>query len=284
MCCKDDRNEIWIPDVNNELVTGDIIRWYNNIKHEIKTLSLPEELKKKYHEYYREAGLLNNIFKYRFFHHHYSRLLYIVIKHIINMVPNCRILDLGCGTGTQALLFALLGAEVVGIDLDKEALQILEIRRKYYESKIGKSLKVTSHCVDAFKTDFGLYKPFDVVYSLFAFNMMQPSGKLLDILCQHLNPGALLFIQDGNKNMWFNKLFRPRPVLSRSELKNVLVNRGFVNIEALGGYAIPPPLWQIFPNILLRKIDALLTLFPVLTVSYLHIAQFQEKIRGYSDA
>ncbi|MFH1897594.1 MAG: class I SAM-dependent methyltransferase [Candidatus Desantisbacteria bacterium] len=268
-------NKIWLPEVKRDVISGDIINWYNNVPIEYAQGILPDPYQEKFYDYYYEAGLLNNHFKFNFFHHHYSRPLYIAISHLFRKITTIKILDIGCGMGSQSLLFALLGAEVVGIDMDSDALEIFRLRKEFYEKLSKRPLKITTYCANAFSADYTSYGPFDGVYSLFAFNMMQPSQKLLDTICPHLNSGALFIVQDGNKNMWFNRLFRCRAVLSKEELHDKLRERGFYDVKSIGGYAMPPVLWQIFPNQILQPMDSCMVKNTLLAVSYLHMARFR---------
>ena len=89
---------------------------------------------------------------------------------------------MGCGTGTQSLCFALLGARVIAVDMDSQALSIFKKRIKFYEEKIGRNLNISIYNSDIFTFNLSDYGLLDGIYSLFAFNMMIPAEKLLDIL------------------------------------------------------------------------------------------------------
>jgi len=266
---------IYIPE-DVPMSFEDISLWYENIAIELQNLKLNSNHYKKIKNYYKKAGLLNNALKHKFFHHHFSSPLSIVINELFgNSSKNFRIFDLGCGFGTQSLLFALLGAEVIALDLDKESLKILQIRKSYYENIINKPLLIHIHNVNAFEFNYELHAPYDAVYSLFAFNLIQPSSKLLDLITPKLKNNAVLAVQDGNKRMWFNRLFRPRSVLSKKELYKELIKRGFHDIKSIGGYAVPPQFCQFLPDRLLRRVDSFLTKFEIFSASYLYIAKFQ---------
>jgi len=272
-------NGIWIPKYTKykmQLNTDDLKKWYENISIEYKIIPWSKNYYEKFCNYYKEAGLISNPLKRNFFHHHYSRTLWIAITNFFSLKKsNIKILDLGCGMGTQSLLFALLGAEVVGIDIDDVALDIFKIRKSFYEKISGRRLRIIIKHSNAFTFDYEKYGPFDGVYSLFSFNLIQPTRRFMDILCAHLNRGAILLIQDGNKNMWFNRIFRPRKVLSKNELCKEFIRRDIGGIRIIGGYAIPPIFWHFLPNKALKKIDNFLTKFEIFSVSYLYIAKFK---------
>ena len=58
----------------------------------------------------------------------------------------------------------------------------------------------------------------------------------------------------------------------RHELARELRAVGFVEIEHVGGYAIPPPFWTVLPRALLTPLDRAFASLEPLTVSYLHLA------------
>ncbi len=57
-------------------------------------------------------------------------LFYVAFEMQDIIVENTLMVDLGCGTGTFAVGAALLGARVVAVDVDEDALKLLEINVK----------------------------------------------------------------------------------------------------------------------------------------------------------
>lgn len=248
-----------------------IIKWYNNILIENEFIKYQKDLKKVLYDYYNEAGLIDNKFKKEFFYHHYAKPMCIILRSLFKDNAEPCILDLGCGSGTQSILFALLGAKVVSVDIDSKALELFELRKKLYEKVSGKELNITIVCNNTFEfkyENFGLYNG---VYSLFAFNMMQPSAKLLDNICPYIENGGVFIIQDGNKNAIINRLFRPRQVMSKNKLEYEFDKRGF-RLISKGLCSTAPVFWQFVPSALLSNIDDVLSKSELLTLSYLHIA------------
>lgn len=65
-----------------------------------------------------------------------------------------KVFDAGCGYGSEAYLFAALGAEVLAVDLEEERIDIARRRQAFYEEAFGRSLSITfgAH-------DLGTYDP-----------------------------------------------------------------------------------------------------------------------------
>jgi ubiquinone/menaquinone biosynthesis C-methylase UbiE len=95
-----------------------------------------------------------------------------VVKSL-GVTPPLRVLDLGCGDGTTALPLALLGAEVVGIDIaknlvdagNKRAAEAGLSRLKFQEGDACNLQGVSDHSFDLTLSVFGAMfapKPFDV--------------------------------------------------------------------------------------------------------------------------
>lgn len=263
--------ELYLPRSAAEFDEGNVWRWYGNIERELAELPLSEAERASFHEYYREAGLLTG-WRRKFFRHHYVRPLQLAVGRIFEERLDVTVLDLGCGTGTQSILFALAGARVVGVDLDTHALGILRKRQAHYESLAGRKLDITLVSGNIFELDLGQYGPFSAIYSMFAFNMMQPTVKLVPRLARHLTSDAIFAVQDGNRIHLYNRFFRRRSVLSRRELARELQAVGFTQIDHIGGYSIPPPFWTVLPRGLLTPLDRALCSLEPLAVSYLHLA------------
>lgn len=142
-----------------------------------------------------------------------------------------RIVELGCGSGTCSILFGLLGAQVAALDQDPVLVSAARRRMRFYQSAMaggrrsGDGLDVTFERADAFEFDYSRLAPIDGVYSLFAFNLMQPSSRLLDTITPHLAPDARFVISDGNRDGLYNRLFRARRCMSPRQVEQALEER-----------------------------------------------------------
>lgn len=266
-----DSGALFIPDAGTPPNEAAVDRFFGNIGHEIQRAPDGEDAR-RLGAYYREAGLLHRPDKKRFFQHHFVTNVAAALPILFGNSSHPRIVDLGCGMGTQSILLALCGAEVIGVDLDEQALAVAERRARLYADASGRRVDARFVCANALELDFAALAPVDAVYSLFAFNMIQPSAALLDRMVPALAPRAVVVIQDGNRRMWFNRLFRPRPVLSASELQHVFRERG-LDARSTGLYAVPPLAWLL--PALASPLDRVLRRSELFSGSLLHIARMR---------
>lgn len=244
-------------------------RWYENVRVEIDAQFLSVDEQAYLAEYYTAAGLLRSR-RRRFFLNHFARAFSTAAAYLVGGRTGATIVDLGCGTGTQCLALALLGARVVAVDGDEMATQILRKRIRFYEAAAGRSLDIEVSTSDAFAFDFGSCAPIMGVWSLFAFNLMQPSSALLDRIFLHCGPGVRLAIQDGNRLSWRGHLpWWRRRVWSPVELDGALTLRGFRRDRLSGAAALPPIAWALLPEAVLRSIEVPLLGTWSLAISYL---------------
>lgn len=107
--------------------------------------------------------------------------------------PGMRVLDLGCGTGTFAIMLARAnpGTEVIGIDADPDIVRMAE--EKTAGSAAGLVFKIAG--AQALPFDQGA---FDVVASTLAFHHLPPPVKwaALREALRVLRPGGRLMILD----------------------------------------------------------------------------------------
>ncbi len=233
-----------------------ITQWFNNIERELRLDTWTSCERDSVTGYYSEAGLLR-AWRRSFFLRHFADSVAVASKHLLEGNPSPVILDLGCGSGSQALLFALQGATVVGVDMDEIALGVFRKRIDLYSNLVGRRLPITLVAGNTFDIDYAAYGPVSGVYSLFAFNMMQPSGKLVDTLLPHLSPGARWAVLDGNQaSIWCRLIpsFR-RSVWWPREMRAELERRGFSVVSQEGGVALPPLCWALLPSGMARSID-----------------------------
>jgi SAM-dependent methyltransferase len=230
--------------------------WYLNIVKELNSDFLATAEKAYLRDYYTEAGLLTE-WRRPYFRYHFSRSFDSARQYLMGTKSSPLVLDLGCGCGTQSLFFALRGARVIGIDMDSLALTILQKRRNFYQEMAQRPLDITVHCVNSFEFDYATIAPIDGVYSMFAFNLMQPSSMLMDLLQPHLGPRARLAIIDGNHLAWRHRFSpsRRRDVWTPPQFRAELERRGFAVQRHLGGVVIPPVLWGLLPEAILTSME-----------------------------
>ncbi len=186
---------------------------------------------------------------------HFGTLLTEAVQAFFAVNAEPRILELGTGSGTGALLFGLLGAHVVALDRDPVLVSACRRRQRFYEARYGK-LDVRFSLADVFEFDVqgeasaqgyhdtsGKREPFDGIYSLFAFNLMQPTTELLARLAPLLAPGGRFVISDGNRDGLYNRVFRPRHVLSPAQVKQSLLRHWTTLRLATERFHSPLPEW-----------------------------------------
>lgn len=106
-----------------------------------------------------------------------------------------RVLDAGCGYGTFSLLFAAVGADVIGADLRPDRLAVAERRRAYHASSTGPALCARFERRDL-AHDWG--ESFDVVWVYNALSHIDPLEPFLERVARHLTPGGVLVVGDIN--------------------------------------------------------------------------------------
>lgn len=254
-------------------------QWYLNVSEELRHPFLSTQEKLYFATYYSEAGLLRE-WRRTFFRHHYARTFARTARFLMDGTMKGRILDLGCGTGTQAIFLALLGADVVGLDMDDEALTVLKKRKAFYEKASGRRIKLRAYQVDALAFDYEKIAPIQGIHSLFAFNLMKPSRLLLKRIAANTAQGGRLAILDGNCASWLPSLIptRRRPgCLTPIEFEEVLRDLSFKTVGHEAGFSVPPLLWSIVPSSLLQPIDELLGRYWLWAVSHQILAEKEER-------
>jgi SAM-dependent methyltransferase len=267
-------NNLFLPDPNHLFNDKYLWKWYLNVPLELRLDFLSSTEKAYMASYYAEAGLLK-AWRKPFFRYHYARSFAIVVQHFFGNRLQPRILDLGCGTGTQALFLAAMGADVIGIDLDSIALKIFEKRKLYYEKVLGRKLKIMIIDANAFDLDYQAIGPLDGMWSMFAFNLMQPSLSLLNKICPEISMEGVIAVLDGNNLSWVSRLFwhRRRDVLSPVEFCQELHKRSFNIVYHRGGISLIPLLWFIIPYSVATIFDQLISENWFAPISHLLIAK-----------
>jgi len=117
-----------------------------------------------------------------------------------------RILDAGCGFGTECLLFALAGAEVMGVDLRPERHEVACKRPAFYEEQLGRSLNSSFRLSSIFNLEErGL---FDLIWVHNSITHIHPVEGFLELCSDLLAKNGELVIIDVNK-MSLRRRLRP---------------------------------------------------------------------------
>ncbi|HZF15716.1 MAG TPA: class I SAM-dependent methyltransferase [Steroidobacteraceae bacterium] len=266
--------DLYMPTRCVHFGEDDAWRWYANIAVEMANGELSEDAQMQMRTYYLEAGLLRRM-RQRFFRRHFVLAVSDTIQQIFATRSTPRILDLGCGLGTQSILFAALGAKVIALDLDARALQVLRERIKNYERKFGRTLAIDVQVADSLTFDYSMHSPIDAVFSMFAFNMMQPSELLVRRILDGCAADADICILDGNNESWLARLVpsRRRKVWSPDKLRERLSELGFDVVRHGGGVSLPPAVWNVRATKLLTTLDDRLNRSWLAPVSYFLIAR-----------
>lgn len=151
-----------------------------------------------------------------------------------NLKTGEKILDVGCGTGSLAVLLAkqVPGAEVTGIDPDSDVLRQARAKARQYGVSVGFNEGFLNK---AFLESHG---PFDIITSSLVFHQVPLDGKaeILSMIRAGLKPGGRICIADYG--------------LQRTPLMRFLFRR---TVQTLDGVADTQPNAEGVLPILIRR-------------------------------
>ncbi len=273
---------IFLPQSVETLKKGDILKYLQNLEIEIdqglftrsELLLLQDALYGKFLDKSRRP----------FFLYHFLPLWVNSVQTLFSESANPTVIELGCGTGTSSLLFAMLGAKVIGIEMNADLVVICNKRKEFYKNHVG-NLNVEFYQANTFEFPFEEHAPVDAFFSLFAFNLMKPADILLDRIIPALKRGGQIMIIDGNVYNIYNYIIplRRRPgVLSPPIMKKEMKRLGCRVVSLKTHCGIPPFIFRsaITRGLFLRIEDIIksLRLHRFFGVSYTIVAK---KISGH---
>ena len=141
-----------------------------------------------------------------------------------------KVLDAGCGLGTEALFWSSLreDIEVVGVDVAAERLQAARDRLDYFETHLDKKLKVEFRNQNVFK----LLKDerFDLIWTMEAISHIDPAEDFISLAGKWLPKPGFLIISDSHrlnpKMLW--RIFK-----LRKQNVTVRVEKEFIEDEVI---------------------------------------------------
>lgn len=122
------------------------------------------------------------------------------LEEIINFISKGnkpKILDVGCGVGNESLLFSHLGANVLGIDIDKEKLACALERAEVHDNVLsGRQGECMFECVNLL--DLGLENHFDAVWMQESLHHLEPRHEIVDKIPRLIKERGLIVISETN--------------------------------------------------------------------------------------
>ena len=107
-----------------------------------------------------------------------------------------RVLEVGCGCGTEALWAAIQGADVTGIDIADDLLAAARARLDVIERMTGQRLRCDLRQASVLTFEAG--SPFDVVFLEQTFHHLEPRTEVVAALARLLAPGGHLILVECN--------------------------------------------------------------------------------------
>lgn len=172
-----------------------------------------------------------------------------------------RILEIGCGCGTESLWFAMQGASVVGVDLNESRLSVARARARYLKEQLGTQLDV--EFINASFFELGYAESFDLIWMEQAFHHVEPRKHVPAKINQMLRAGGYVVISEANGWNPFLQLllFRQRGLATVKEYTDGYGNAHLYGVERIttsqmisrqfsnaGFKLISKEYFRIFPN------------------------------------
>jgi SAM-dependent methyltransferase len=108
-----------------------------------------------------------------------------------------RILDAGCGYGTESILFSLLGADVLGVELVADRTALAASRVEFYQRYFRRPMRLRFINANLFRF-LAQSRPFDVIWTMEAISHIHPAEDYFSLARSRLKPGGRLVISDAN--------------------------------------------------------------------------------------
>jgi 2-polyprenyl-3-methyl-5-hydroxy-6-metoxy-1,4-benzoquinol methylase len=146
--------------------------------------------------------------------YYYDRQTQEVVD-LIHRQPQARVMEIGCGTGTESLWMALQGARVHAIELTLDRYKAALARKRVLEADLGKALDCEFSNVSMLDLDGT--NTYDIIWMEQAFHHLEPREEVVRKVVRLLRPGGHLVVSEANS---LNPLLQMQ-VLSQRGFKTV---------------------------------------------------------------
>ena len=206
--------------------------------------------------------------------YHFYRLFNFFVNSLgIERPEGLKVLEIGCGTGRYTINFLKMGFNIVGLDVSRKSLDILEQTCK--EAKLDRNLRI--HQLDIEKDDLHviLNETFDIVLCVHSLHhmkdfflvikrmasMVKDGGKVCCLEPNPLNPFLYPFLFLFLKRSWI--IERGMLNCTEKKLRCAFREAGLTNIKVFNYGLFPPLAVNLFHNLV--KIENILIKTPILS-------------------
>lgn len=114
---------------------------------------------------------------------------------IVRAAPGLRLLEIGCGLGTESLWFAQLGARVTALDVRPDRVAGAQARKDVLQAALGRPLDCSFTTTPVLNLPV---EPYDLVWLEQAFHHLEPRAQVVPHLARLVAPGGHLVISEAN--------------------------------------------------------------------------------------
>jgi 2-polyprenyl-3-methyl-5-hydroxy-6-metoxy-1,4-benzoquinol methylase len=110
--------------------------------------------------------------------------------------PGARVLEVGCGMGTESLWLGLQGADITGADVRPDRLAVAKARHGVLEDQLGRN--VSCKFLGKSLLDLPEDEKFDFIWMEQTFHHLEPRAQSVAKIAKLLKPGGEVVISEAN--------------------------------------------------------------------------------------
>lgn len=127
---------------------------------------------------------------------------YFVEPHILDFAEfhlwkNKKVLEIGCGIGTDTINFARCGADVTAVDLSDQSLEVARQRAQVFGKKVRFFQANAEELTKAIATE-----PYDLIYSFGVIHHTARPEEILKQIRSYTKPGTTIKLMVYNRLSW----------------------------------------------------------------------------------
>jgi SAM-dependent methyltransferase len=127
----------------------------------------------------------------------YTERLKLVLNELRRRPDGARLIDAGCGYGTESLLFAGLGADVTGVELRADLTDRARSRIDFHRAAAGSRFRLqfeNAHVLRYLRNA----EPADIIWAMESVSHIYPPEEFLALAFDRLRHGGALIVADPN--------------------------------------------------------------------------------------